>query len=303
MRTLLIFVIALLGAQTVLAQQLVRERRPAMGTTVSVLLYAPSSEAAAPHLEAAFAEIERVEQLLSDYREDSELSRLNRATGPVTVDPEMLRLLNRALGWARQSGGAFDPTVGALMDSTDSPVVGWQHVSVDLLTREVSRLRDGLRLDAGAFGKGYALESAATVLREAGVTSALLSMGGSSYRALGPPPGARGWLIHVDDPTEGGTHATSVMLSQAGLSTSGNLERTHIMDPRTGQPATGCEQTTVIAPDAMDADILSTALCVLGPDAGEQMLGGLSTIRAWLIYAGTEHSEVRTIRWTSPSGS
>ena len=321
MRALLPLLILLLGASPALGQRPFRAQRDAMGTSATVLIYAETREAADPLFEVAFSEIERIEQLLSDYRDGSELSRLNSATDPVTLDPEMMRILNRALAWARDTGGAFDPTVGALMDarraaSEDSVDggsagagpslpdiaarhVGWQHVDLDLLTREFRWARAGVRLDPGAFGKGYALEAAASALREAGVSSALLEMGRSSYRAIGAPPRQSGWLIHLDDPTEGGTLTTSVLLNDEALSTSGNLGPlgVHVLDPRSGEPAEAALQVTVIAPDAMDADILSTALLVLGPDASRPVLAAVPRVRSWMLYEAETGTTVASTRW------
>ena len=295
-----------------------------MGTTAEVLLYAPSREAAQPLFDAAFDEIERIEQLLSDYRPTSELSRLNDATGAVTLDPEMARLWNRVMGWARQSGGAFDPTVGALVDvwgfRSDSLVVpsdsvrqaalarvGWTEVQLDLLDRTLSKPA-GMRLDAGGFGKGYALDRAATVLKDAGVSVALLGFGGSSYLALGAPPNQGGWLIHVDDPTPNGEHTASVLLRDQALSTSGPANHQfevdgavygHLLDPRTGEPSDASVQATVLATNAMDADVLSTAVFVLGPEGAESFLAGIPGTQAWILHDSAEGTRVRTIRWSS----
>ncbi|MFT5143354.1 MAG: thiamine biosynthesis lipoprotein [Rhodothermales bacterium] len=296
-----------------------------METTASVLVYATSREAAQPFFELAFDEIERVEQLLSDTRPTSELSRINGTAGQLTVDPEIFRVVNRAIGWARQSGGAFDPTIGPLTAAwgfrTGIPAVpsdslltlamdrtGWQQLELDLLAQAVSFGRPGMQLDSETFQKGYALDAAAAVMQEAGVGPALLSMGGRIYRALDAPPGQPGWLINVNDPTDQGIHSTAVHLAQAALSTSGNAGQTfeegsqtfgHILDPRTGSPSAASIQVTVITDGAMDADALSAAVFVLGFEAAESMLAEVQGVQAMIIHDSTEGPELRTIRWAT----
>lgn len=288
--------------------RLFRDERPAMGSTFAVSVYAPDPSSAEAAIEVAFEEIERIEQLLSDYRPTSELSRVNRmaANDSVTVDPELFNLLERVRELSVETGGAFDPTVGALVDTwgfgTDSPSVpseeairkalsvsGLQHVVLNAEHRTVQFDRDGVRIDPGAFGKGYAADRAAHVLEESGTSRALVNAGSSTFRALGPPPGEPGWIVRVGDDTLYAVHS--------GLSISGQNQRRfeacgvvfgHILDPRTGFPAVSGRLSVVVASDATRADALSTALYVLGPGHAAETFRNLGEVSARVLPAPTD---------------
>jgi FAD:protein FMN transferase len=281
------------------APRLYYEARPAMGTTFEIYLYADGDEEASEAFEIAFDEIDRVEAALSNYRSTSELSRINAAAAarPVVTDPEVFGLLALSLEYGRRSGGAFDVTVGRLMkawgffrgrgafpsaDELESArgETGWRKVALDPSTRSV-RFLGPVELDLGGIGKGYAIDRAAERLREGGVRSALVGSGTSSFYAIGAPPGRPGWIVHVPDPSDRSRSLASVILRDRSISTSGSYEKffhldgrtyCHIMDPRSGRPVEGMAQTTVVAPAATDSDALSTALFVLGPEAGSRLL-------------------------------
>ncbi len=296
-----------------------------MGTTVEVYLYAPSSARAAELLEAAFEEIERVEAALSNYRPTSELSRINAtaAVAPVTTDPEVFGLIERALDYSRRTNGAFDVTVGPLVKawgffdgtgrypSNDELAdararSGWRNVVLDETTRSVRFLAPGLELDLGAIGKGWALDCAAETLRRHGVSSALLGAGQSTYYAIGAPPDAGGWPIQVTDPLDTARTLSTALLRDRALSTSGSREQSfelggrrysHIIDPRTGHPVAGMAQVTVTAPTATDSDALSTAVFVLGPKHGAQLLRGTPETAALLVIETATETALLVLGW------
>jgi len=296
-----------------------------MGTTVEVYLYAPSSVRAAALLEAAFAEVERVEAALSNYRPTSELSRINAAaaTAPVTTDPEVFGLIARALDYSRRSEGAFDITVGPLVKAwgffdgagrypSDDELAdararsGWRQVDLDETTRRVRFLAPGLELDLGAIGKGWALDCAAATLRRNGVRAALLSAGQSTYYAIGAPPHERGWPIHVTDPQDTTRTLSTALLRDQALSTSGTGEQSfelggqrysHIVDPRTGQPVAGMAQVTVTAPTATDSDALATAIFVLGPERATELIRGPPAGAALLVMEASGEGRVLALDW------
>src|SRR5215471_10841057 len=166
--------VSLAGQSKAGSEQLFVESRQAMGTTFTIYLYAADGERASQYFDAAFEEIERLDEALSNYRASSELSRINRLAGhePVTTDPEVFQLLERSLDYGRRSGGAFDITVGPLMRawgffrgqgrypaaddlSKARASVGWQHVVLDPATRTVRFLVPGLELDLDGIGKGH----------------------------------------------------------------------------------------------------------------------------------------------------
>jgi thiamine biosynthesis lipoprotein len=288
-----------------------------MGTTVEIYL--------AALFETAFEEIERVEAALSSYRPTSEISRINTnaGRGPVVTDPEVFGLIKQALDCGRHTDGAFDITVGALVRawgffrngghypsraelSEARANVGWQHVALDTAARSIRFLAPGIELDVGGVGKGFALDRAARILRRHGVTAALLGAGQSSYYAIGAPPEAKGWPITISDPDDPAQVLSTAPLRDRSLSTSGNTQKffwldekrySHIIDPRTGEPATGMRQVTVTARTAADSDALATAIFVLGPERAAQLVKQGDGIAALLV---TEHEEegIVAIEWT-----
>lgn len=255
--------------------------RQAMATRFEVVLegdYEPGLRAAG---EEALEEIARQERRLSPFLPDSDISRVNArsALGPVPVDPRVFNLLKRAVELSELTDGAFDMTIGPLMAAwgfreTEASMelarrnTGWKGVILDAEEQTVRFDRQGMSLDLGAFGKGWALDSAADILREVGVKRALLHGGTSSVTAIGE------WNVAVAGP-DGSDHPVSrVTLRDNSLGVSAPHGRTvqdtdgeqagHVMDPRTGRPASSAALAFVVCGSAADADALSTALLVLG---------------------------------------
>jgi thiamine biosynthesis lipoprotein len=276
------------------------ESRVAMGCTATVRVCGADAGALAAFVREALDEIDRVDRLMSHYRGDSPLSRLNReaASGPVAVEPELLEFLAECLRWSRESDGAFDVTVGPLMkawgffrDDGRVPaddelrraldVVGHRHV---LLDREVGTVRfdrPGVELDLGGIAKGYAVDRVVELLRGRGVASALVNLGGSSVYGLGSPPGKERWDIGVQDPVRSDRVALTVPLSDRSLSVAGGYARffekdgvaySHIMDPRTGRPVQGVLSVAVLGPSATEGDALDDVLFVDGTRRAAAML-------------------------------
>src|SRR5258708_20461302 len=305
--------------------QLFYESRPAMGTTFEVYLYAPDRERALELFEAAFDEIERVEQALSNYRSSSELSRINAiaADAPVVTDPEVFALLERAFDYSRQSDGAFDVTVGKLMKAWGffrgaghypsneelaraREETGWQRVKLDPRARSAFFLTRGIELDLGGIGKGYALDCVARVLRDAGVTAPLINSGSSSIYAIGAPPGKAGWPVRVSDPLDRTRILSTILLKDQSLSTSGSYEKffqlngrtyCHIMDPRSGRPVEGVLQTSVIAPQTTASAALSTAVFVMGPERSARLLDNIAGTAAIFVGDRKGLGRIVQIRW------
>lgn len=271
-------------------------RQRHMGVEARIVLYAPSADAAVAAARAAFARIALLDSLLSDYRVDSELSQLSYRAGgpPVPISAELFFVLARAQEMARLTGGAFDATAGPVVqlwrearrtgslpsDSARREALertGWRHLQLDTASRTARLLRPGMRLDLGGIAKGYAADEALKVLREAGVGSALVEMGGDIVVGA-PPPGSRGWRVTLADPDPAMTGAD---LGDAAISTSGDTEQfvvmggerySHVVDPSTGLGLRNRLSATVIAGDGVTADALSTALTVLGPERGRELI-------------------------------
>lgn len=273
---------------------LVEREAALMGTTLRVRV-AAERVAGIAAIEQAFDAVRRVDGLLSTWRDDSEIARLNRAPvgAPVTLSFELHAFLREAARWSRQTAGAFDPAVGALVDAWDLRGAG-RVPSPERLeaARDASGLeRFGLSddgpvavrrdaaawLDTGAFGKGIALREAGRALRAAGIRSALLNFGGQ-VMALGPEQGEE-WTVPVAHPSRRTEPVLSLRLRGRSASTSSQSERSlgaggrrigHVLDPRSGRPVDGWGSVTVVAEDPAVADMVSTALLVMGPEAGRR---------------------------------
>ena len=272
-----------------------------MGCTGTVRACGPDTGALPAVVAAALDEFDRVDRLLSHYRRDSPLSRLNReaAKGPVAVPPELREVLSECLRWSRESDGAFDVTVGPLMKAwgffrdegrvPDDPeiarvleVVGYRHVALDREAGTVSFDRPGVELDLGGIGKGYAVDRVVALLRQRGIVSALVNLGGSSVYGLGTPPGKTFWEVGIQDPTRPGETALTVELRDRALSVSGGYARffeergvtyAHILDPRTGRPVQGVLSVAILSDSATDGDALDNVLFVQGLERAGAYLG------------------------------
>jgi thiamine biosynthesis lipoprotein len=254
-----------------------------MGTTFSVVLNGEDRSHLERTARAAIAEAQRLDALFSNYKTDSELSRVNRlaADGPVSVSAELFALLAACTDYSRSSGGAFDVTVGPLMKvwgfyrgegelapATEVtrvlPLVGMRHVLLDRAARTVRFDRHGVEIDLGGIGKGYAVDRMAEIVRNQSVVSAFISAGGSSIFAIGRSPDEkRGWRVAIRDPRDPHRAAAELFLENESLSTSGTAEKffrangrvySHVMDPRTGYPAQGVLSVSVVAPHTIDSE-------------------------------------------------
>lgn len=262
-----------------------------MGVPVRMVLYATSDAAAAEAARAAFARIAELDDKMSDYRPRSEVRMLSNHPGDwQIVSPELFAVLARAEDISRKSGGAFDVTLGPLVQLWRVARRTGQLPDADALSRarsrsgapllEVDTLRGvvrlwthGMQLDLGGIAKGYILQEALSVLRQRGVRSAMVEAGGDVVVG-DAPPGQAGWSVFV----AGGDTATlrrARALTNAAVATSGGSEQfveiggvrySHVIDPRTGLGVTGRHIVTVIADDGATADAAATALSVLGPD-------------------------------------
>ncbi len=309
----------------------VRLARLAMATRFEIVLHGADAAALRAAGEEALDEIDRLEDQLSLYRSGSELAHLNARAGtqPVRVTPSLFGLLEQARKLHEESGGAFDITIGPLvrcwgfmggtgrLPNDRALAEAREKVGMHLVRLDAERLtvqfeREGVMLDLGAIGKGYAVERAAEVLREAGVKSALLHGGTSTAYALGNPPEARHWQVAVQDPSaktagrpasvetaEAGAAQASgsdvlavVPLKDEALSVSAIWGRSfqaggetfgHVLDPRSGRPTRAAVLAAVVLPSATETDALSTALLTRGAeghDAIANLRPGMRTLLA-----------------------
>jgi len=284
-------------------------RRIIMGTQARIVLYAQDDTVAREAAAAAFARMVELDNLLTDYR-PSELTRLCEASGGPAraVSPDLMRILQLAEEVSGATGGAFDVTLGPLTQlwrevrkSGERPApevlaearsrTGWRKVERDASRSEVRLAVEGMRLDLGAIGKGYAADRALETLGEHGVTRALVDLGGDLV--LGdPPPGRQGWRVAVAG-GEPGEEAPVLTLTREAVATSGDTEQyveidgqrySHILDPRTGLGLTESECVTVVAPNGALADALASATSVLR--GVEDRSRGLTRIQKILLRFG-----------------
>lgn len=285
-----------------MTEQLFEAVEPHMGALVKIKVVASDYGDARPALREAFARIASLDTILSDYNPASELNRICRdaAKSPNSVSADLFQILRTAQGLALETDGAFDVTAGPLnrmwrearryhqlpdAQSLDRArdLCGYGKVELDLVNCTVTLDVPGMQLDVGGIGKGYAADEAIATLRSRGVQSALVNFSGE-LRFTGNPPGETGWRIGLKwRHGNGAEQIRTLRLRGGAVSTSGAEEQyvcvggvrySHIIDPRTGWALTEPITVTVIAPDGTRADGLSTAVSVLGREAGPLFIEG-----------------------------
>ncbi len=259
------------------------ESLDAMGTTYSIVVYGEDRFKLEVAVEAAFEEVRRLDSLLSNYRPESEWSQINRfaSARPVKVSRESFDLIAACLRYSQSSDGAFDITVGPLMKvwgfykgSGHFPHraeirgalarVGYRNIVLNPKAQTVRFAKDGVEIDPGGIGKGFAVDKAVERLKQHGVRSGLITAGSSTIYAIGvPPTEPKGWSIAIRNPKNAQQTVQDVFLKDESMSTSGNYEKffrvrdrlySHIMDPRTGYPAQGMLSVSVITPVTLDGE-------------------------------------------------
>lgn len=292
---------------------MVEERRLAMGSELHLTAFTADAPRARAAFAAVYAEVERLEALLSVWRDGSDVARLNAAAGgaPVVMHADTRAVLRAAAQVTAWTEGAFDITFGALADiwkfdhdqdnripapdaiAARLPLVDHRAVVVDEAGGTARITRPGIRVHLGGIGKGYAVDKAVSILRAAGLSDFMVQAGGDLYVAgtAGDTP----WQLGIQDPRgPGDTPFAVVELSDATLSTSGDYERFfeqdgvryhHILDPATGRPASGTRSVTIVTREAVWADGLSTGVFILGPERGMALVERLPDVEAVIVTA------------------
>jgi thiamine biosynthesis lipoprotein len=306
-----------------------------MGTLCTVMAEAVDTTRAGNAVEAAFEEIARLERVMSGWRDDSELSGLNAGAheNRVPVSADLYAALDSALALARDTDGAFDPTVEPLIRAWDLrgegrvpsaieardalATVGWRRVQLEPGARTARYSAPGVSVDLGGIGKGYALDRASDVLRQLGVKRALVNFGGEVLAFTHREP----WQVTIADPADRLRPVLRLSLSNGAVSTSAQSERGftrngvrygHVLDPRSGAPVRSDASVSVVSRSATRADALSTALLVMGREnaaryaAAHPGIGVLwlepseGVIRAWAWNLAAIHPEPGArVQWMS----
>jgi thiamine biosynthesis lipoprotein len=290
----------------------IKENRPCMGSLLEMTLYDKERDRCRQAIKAAFAEALRLEGLLSPFKPGSELSRINRVAsyGPVEAESEVIALVRQALGFAHLTQGALDLTITPLMKlwgfrkrekllalpTTEQiqktlKFVGYSNVIADSDRSTVKYLSEGVEVEFGSMGKGYAVDRVIETLKNWGISQALVHFGSSTY-ALGKPPAQDGWRVAIRHPRDTGRIIDVVGLKDCAIGTSGDYEQgfwldgrwySHILDPRTGYPVMHTACVSVIARTALEADALSTAAFVMGPVSGMKLLKNRAGVEGLIV--------------------
>jgi thiamine biosynthesis lipoprotein len=287
--------------------------RMSMACAYAIDAYGLDAETLPRVLEDALDEVDRIDRLMSHYKADSPLSRLNReaAQAPVQVDQELFDFIVDSMRYYRDSHGAFDITVGPLMKAwgffngegrvpTAGDLeearrhVGGNHVILNAADRTIRFDQPGVELDLGGIAKGYAVDRVVRLLKDRGVRAALVSAGGSTTYGLGTPPGSEGWEVTIQDPVNPQNNALTVLLNDRALSVSGSYGKwfesggvrySHIMDPRSGMPVQGMLSVAVMTATGTAGDALDDAFFVLGPEGSRPYLNEVPGTEVYYFVA------------------
>lgn len=315
LRTMLIWVMAL-GVGQVQADTL-KDVRKKMGSRFEITVVAPDAQQAQVAIDSAYAEIDRLEAMISSWDPASETSQINRQAGEgmVSVSKDLFFLIVRAGKLHQLSGGVFDITytpLGTLWNVRQTParipshteveqtlaVVGFDQVQLDPAIRAVQLNKPGMALNFGGIGKGFAANRAVALLKSLGIKGGVVNAGGDLL-LFGEQENGQPWPVSIADPRLRHTAMARIGLSDYAIVTSGDYEQfftidgerySHIIDPRTGYPAKGCQSVTILCPDAELADALATTVFILGPTDGLALINRLKHVEGLIVdYDGKHH--------------
>ncbi|MHC4269061.1 MAG: FAD:protein FMN transferase [Planctomycetota bacterium] len=293
-----------------------------MGTLFEINAYVSDKYKAEKTFSDVFKELNRLDYLMSNYKNDSELSKINKnaATEPADCNKELAYVIEQSLHYSDITDGAFDITIGPLMKKwgffkkqgqipdkgeieSTLQSVSYKNIIIEE-TAKKSLLKDpitvktvffknaGTEIDLGGIGKGYAVDNAINVLKQNGINSALVNFAGNIY-TYGTPPGKNSWVIGLQHPRKSEGLLGTFEIKNKAVSTSGDYEKfftingkrySHIIDPRTGNPVKGIVSVTIVTDSATRADALSTGVFVLGLEEGMDLIEKLSDVEGIIIY-------------------
>lgn len=299
--------------------ELVKRSSHALGTKVYLTVLHPDGQEGADAIDSALLELERVEQLMSIYRKDSQLSELNRHGEINNPDPLFVDIMRIAMEWSGRSNGAFDITVQPLWEAgeharqkgmtPDVAAVEGARGKVDWREMEISASRirfkkNGMAVTLNGIAQGFATDRVSRVLTARGVEHALIDcgeIGTAGVNSKGQP-----WKVGIQHPRERDAFISVARLAGRSLATSGDYETTftpdfrfnHLFDPRTGQSPAELASVTIAAPRATHADALSTAVFVLGPEEGMRLIETETHTDAFLVLKNGRSIATKGFPWS-----
>ncbi|MDR1989340.1 MAG: FAD:protein FMN transferase [Acidobacteriaceae bacterium] len=295
---------------------LVQRTELEMGSSLTLTAWTADETAANEAFSRVFAEFDRLDRLMSVWKPESDIVKVNAAAGvhPVAVSPDVIDVVSIARQVSEWTEGKFDITFGALsdvwkfdQDQDDSipsaeaiaarlPFIDYRQLRIDPAAGTLFLAKQGMRAHLGGIGKGYAVDKAVAILREHGINDFMVQAGGDMY--VGGRRGDRAWRLGINDPRgKGGDSFATIELSNETLSTSGDYERYfirdgvryhHILDPALGQPARGARSVTIVTKRAVIADGLSTGVFVLGPEKGMALIERLPDVEGVIVTSKNE---------------
>ncbi len=310
MKKSLLILTAILCVNSIFAQEIFKRTLKLMGSRFEITVIAKDSNEANYDIDLAIDEITRIEKLISSWDPASQTSEINRNAGikPVKVDEELFNLISRAIEISKLTEGAFDISF-ASMDKiwkfdgsmTEMPSkeainqsvakVGYENIILDPENLTVFLKLEGMKIGFGGIGKGYAADKAKKLLMQKGVIAGIINASGD-MNTWGKQPDGEFWKVAITNPMDKNKAFALLPLKDNAVVTSGNYEKyvtfngiryTHIIDPRTGYPATGIISATVFAPKAEIADALATSIFVMGKDVGIDFINQLPKIECIVI--------------------
>jgi thiamine biosynthesis lipoprotein len=322
MNTMHVLILCTTATFALLAQDGTPQRydyaEPHMGTLFRIELYAASKEHADRAAAAGFRRVKELDALFSDYQQDSELLRLcqRAGQGPMDVSPEMVQILQECRRWAERSEGGFDVTIGPMVQlwrkarrlrelpkpaaiAEAKTLVDYRLVQIDTKRNQVTLAKPRMRLDLGGIAKGYTCDAVHKVLKQHGITSALVA-GGGDIVVSQRPPGSAGWIVSVMP--LGKEAPVRLVLENQAASTAGDLEQfveiegvrySHLVDPRTGLGLVGRMSCTIVATHGADSDGADNAVCLLGPEKGLRMIDQHPGLAC--LYVSIEDGKVKRL--------
>ncbi len=282
------------------------ETRLLMGTVVEVIIIADNESVARKSIADAFSAMERVDRLMSNFKEESDVSKINRGAGSeaVAVDSDVVEVIKKSIYYSEISDGAFDITIGGVEElynfedegripekgkfKNSVSLIGYKNIIINGNT--VRLTKKGIKLDLGGIAKGYAIDKGIDAIKKNGVADALINAGGD-IRAIGESENGQ-WKVGVLHPRENGKLKDTLLLKDLSVATSGDYRKYfvaggkryhHILNPSTGLPTEGVQSVTIIAPLAVDSDALATAVFVLGKKKGMEMIERVKDVEGIII--------------------